>query len=504
MPNAFDAQITVVFPIIDVRGRAANHVRRWTHQQTLPRECYRVVAASNDATDPQIPEVAPLLGPHDELFHAPGAHRMVGLWNAGAKRARTPWLVIVEGHSLANPDCLAAVARWIVANPSAHAGNFTVGHLDRNLLARLSKPWFDMIHAGWRSPAEWPRLIGSGFAIRRDIFEAAGGFEAEYDLFAVHLLAARLHARGISIEVIPDATVIHIDDETMRDHHFDTARFVFGEMEARSQIDPVFFARYFGAGPLWANQLRGRPRIALRMAKSVVAAAMAYPKRTAELAGLLGPLAVATVVSDSMRVALVRLAVALEEVAVERLPLPTKWRWTTFLRAHSRVVRLTQIEWRRRRKALPAFHRSVGRCPIERLGPGAIIGVHGLESHNGRPFHWTEPVVLLRIAPYEAEFELRIETVGIRGDPLAAVIAVVVNGRVLPRELLSASEDGTLVVRLPEPWSAAARGGIVLVCSPLVPARTGSPDPRRLGLPILSIASVLPHGSVGTGKVAAA
>jgi len=503
MPNTSKAQITVVFPIIDVRGRAADHVRRWTHQQTLPRECYRMVAASDDATDSQIREVALLLGPHDELFHAPGAHGMTGLWNAGAKRVRTPWLVIVEGHSLADPGCLAAVARWIAGNPSAQVGNFTVGHRDGYLLARLSKRWFDMIHASWRSPGEWPRIIGSGFAIRTDVFEAMGGFEAEYDLFAVHLLAARLHAREINVGVIPDATVVHVDDETMRDHHFDTARFVWGEMEARSRIDPVFFERYFGPAPLWANQLRDRPRVALRMAKSVVAAAMAYPKRIAELAGLLGPLAVATVVSDSMRVAAKRLAVALEEVAVERLPLPAEWRWTTFLRAHRRVVGLTQIEWRRRRTALPAFHRSVDRWPIERLGPDAIIGVHGLESHGGRLFRWTEPVALVRIAPSEPEFELRIETAGIRGNPLAAMIAVVVNGRVLPRELLSATHDGTLVVRLPESWSAGAQGGLVLICSPLDATRAKSSDPRRLGLPILSIAIALPRGNAGTSMVAA-
>jgi len=127
------------------------------------------------------------------------------------------------------------------------------------------------------------------------------------------------------------------------------------------------------------------------------------------------------------------------------------------------------------------------RWPIERLGPDAIIGVHGLEDHRGRPFRWTEPVVLVRLAPSEGDYELRIETAGIRGDPLAAIIAVVADRRVLPRELLTGDDEGTLVVRLPAPWSVAARSGLVLICSSLVPARAGSRDPRHLGLPILSI-----------------
>jgi hypothetical protein len=317
-----------------------------------------------------------------------------------------------------------------------------------------------------------------------------GGLETEYDLFAPHLLAARLHAREINIEIIPDATVVHVDDETMRDHHFDTARFVWGEMEARSRMDVVFFERYFGPAPLWTNQLRARPF-------------MAYPKRMAELASLLGPLAVAVVVNDSIRVVANRLALSLEEVAVERLPLPAEWRWKTFLRAHRRVVRLTQIDWRRRRKALPAFHRNMGRWPIERLGTDAVIGVHGLESHAGRLFRWTEPVTVVHIAPSEAEFELLIETAGIRGNPLVAVIAVVVNGRVLPRELVSATGDGTLIVRLSEPWSADAQDGLVFICSPLDPTRAGSSDPRRLGLPIVSIATARPHGNAGKSVVAA-
>ena len=123
------------------------------------------------------------------------------------------------------------------------------------------------------------------------------------------------------------------------------------------------------------------------------------------------------------------------------------------------------------------------------------MGVHGLEEYRGHRFRWTEPVVLLRLAPSEDDYELRIETAGIRGDPLACVIAVVVEGRVLPRELISSEAGGTLVVRLPAPWSGAARAGIVLVCSALAPARAGVPDHRLLGLPIVSVASAPLHGA---------
>jgi hypothetical protein len=194
-------------------------------------------------------------------------------------------------------------------------------------------------------------------------------------------------------------------------------------------------------------------------------------------------------VGAAPRAALDRLAITLDEVAVDRLPLPARWRWARYLRAHARVVRQAGLEWLASQGPLPAAAPAPGRWPIDRIGPAEISGVHGLEEHGGRLFRWTEPVVLVRMALAEAH-ELRIETGGIRGDPLQALLAVVVGGRVLPRELSTSDGEGSLVVRLPAAWAAAARGGVVLVCSPLCPARAGSTDRRSLGLPVLSIATV--------------
>jgi hypothetical protein len=485
----------------DLRGRAADRVRTWTDGQTLARERYRVVVASDATAAAQEPEVAALLGPHDELFRLPGA-RDAALWNAGAAHARTPWLVFCEGHCLADPGCLDAVTRWLASGPNVEAGNFEVGHDTSYLHGRLSQRWFDMIHARWREPGEWSRLSRSGFVIRADVFQAVGGFEPEYGQFAPALLSAQLHARGIRIGAVPDAAVVHLDSERMHGHHADTADYTRGELEARSRNDPVFFARYFGHAPAWANQLRLRRSIARSMARAVITAAMVCPKRAAELAGLLPPLAIDMTVGAAPRTALDRLAVALDVVAVERLPLPTEWRWARFLRAHTRVVRQTQVEWLARQALRPAAPPAPGRLTIDRLDPGTIVGVHALEEHRGRLFRWTEPVVLVRMGLSEAH-EVRIETGGIRGDPLDALIAVVVGGRALPRELATSDAEGSLVVRLPAPWSAAARGGLVLVSSPLRPARAGSHDQRLLGLPVLSIATVPLHEGPRTATTAA-
>jgi hypothetical protein len=268
-------------------------------------------------------------------------------------------------------------------------------------------------------------------------------------------------------------------------------------------MDPVFFERYFGHVSVWTNQLRQQPRVARRMARAVVAAALAHPERTTELAPLLPPLVGAAAVGVKSRVALNRLALMLDEIAVEHLPLPERWRWGRFLRAHARAAHLAQLEWIGGSATTDVAPRPFDRWAIEDLGPNAVTGVHGLEEQCGRRFRWTEPVVMVRLAASDGGHELQIETGGIRGDPLASVIAVVVDGRVLPAGLVTSDRDGTLVLRLPSPWSAAARDGVVIVCSPLAPARAGSSDSRLLGLPIISIACV-PLGTRAPASMAAA
>ena len=119
-----------------------------------------------------------------------------------------------------------------------------------------------------------------------------------------------------------------------------------------------------------------------------------------------------------------------------------------------------------------------------------MVGVHPIEEHDGHLFRWTEPIALIPFAPSEVEHELTIDTGGIRKNPLDVLIAVVVGGRAMPRELLRCDDGKSITVRMPVPWASRVDDGIVLVCSPLVPARAGSLDRRFLGLPIVSITGV--------------
>jgi hypothetical protein len=336
-------------------------------------------------------------------------------------------------------------------------------------------------------------VFASGFAIRAELMNSIGGLEADYDSFSATYLSAQLVARGIKIEMIAGAAITHVDERDMAEQHTASAGYVRGEFDARQGADPVFLERHFGHVPRWANQLKLDKSTARAMSRAVLSAALAHPQQRASLARLLPKLIADRVAGTAPRIALHRLAVGLDRFAVERLPMPRRWRTARFVRAHARLVRLTQFEWIRDHPATNPPSLAHGCWPIERLGPHEIVGVHGLEEHGRGRFRWTEPVAMLRLAPHADDCELRIDTGGIRGDPLSSLIAVVVGDRILPREFVTSERNEVLIIRLPAGWLAATRDGIVLVCSALTPARFGKPDPRQLGLPIVSIEVVPRH-----------
>jgi hypothetical protein len=482
MPRIQVPQLTVIFPAVDVRGPAAHRLRTWTQGQTLAREHYRVVVGCDGTAPLQESELAELLAPGDELVRVLKAPD-VELWNAGAICASTPWLVFTEGHCLAHSGCLQAVTQWIAANPNAEVGNFAIDHDDNVPLAGLNRRWFGMILDEWS--AQWPRVHRSGFAIRTDLFEEVGGFESAYGQFAPQLLSARLHLHGVKVKPVPGALILHEDDERMREHHAATANFMRGLVKARSRSNPVFFERYFGYGPDLAGYPGQYVKVARRVARVAAASALSNPRLAAKLASQICRLAGGWIAGLTPRIIFHRLALAIEDVAVDWLPLPASLRWWFFLRAHQRAIRLQFLK-SASSAAIRVFPKNLGRCPVDELPAKTVFGMHQLEHYEGRPFRWTEPFLLLRPEVTKGGIELRIETLEFRGDPLAKLIAVIVGDHPLPPQWVTASTEGTLIVRLPQQSADTAREGILFVFAPV---SAGGADGRCLGLPILSIGS---------------
>jgi hypothetical protein len=483
------AEITVIYPMIELRGDMISPLRSWTREQTLARERYHVIAVFAEVDRAQAAAMEPLLGPNDELLPVPD-RSFAALMNAATARARTPWLVMTEGHCIAQPGCLDEVMRWIEANPDTQIGNFELAHLNNNIVGRLVARWYDETLAQWRTPPNWEHAISGGVAIRASLLDEVGPQEPAFEAFSPHIQSALLHSRGVKVVNVPRAAVIHLDERSMTEFYDSTERYTRGEFIARSQIDPAFMERYFGDPYLWTNRARLERGTALAMVSALIITARTSPRRSAALAGAFASLLGEVAGGVRLRIAMNRLMLAFYAMAIERLPMPDGMRFRHFLRSHQRVVRLAQLQWLHRNPMSSTAVLSKGRRAIEELGPSEIVGVHGLEEFDGRRFRWTEPVAMISIAPRQAACELRLETGGIRGDPLASLIAVVIAGRALPRKYCTNDDKGTLTILLPAPFAAAAKDGVVLICDPLSPAREGIPDPRALGLPIMSIAIV--------------
>jgi hypothetical protein len=485
--------LSVLVPLADARGDAVDHLRTWTHEQTLPRERYQLVIAS-PGDNPEVEEqVAGILAPHDRLERVSPDSNVFALWHAAATHADTPWLLLTENHCEADPACLQTVVEALEADPDVDALSMEHGHISENRTGQLAERWFDAVYEDWDRSDRWTsqsRLNPVGFVINRRTYDQAGGIIERYDDFSLALLSARLHELGARIEHVP-AQVLHVHVDDIKDHHQHSAGYAFGECVARATEDPEFLEHYFGHGTVLRNRIRYRPEVARRAAAVVAdSAARALLRRRQELRWLLRELATrlpACAAGTAPYIAWERLAFRATEYAATHLPLSPQGRWWSYLRAQEGVVRLTHLRWiAEHPEPLTRPTYVSGVRPIEDLGPHELAPVHTLERNDGRAFRWTEPVTQLRLRLPESDADVRLDTGGLRAPVLHYVRGVYANSRRVEPAVLR-EEDGALVI--PVPSHARRNGGLdlTIIARPLEPASSGPVDPRRLGLPLFSV-----------------
>ena len=478
--------LTVVYPVFDIRGEIADHVRLWTGEQDFDRAKYRVLVVGGTETEFDETSLQKVLQKQDGILRIPGAGRDADYWNAGALKARTQWLLFVEAHGLPERDSLSALAAWISANPAGTACNFRINNLEGGRVGDLMGRWFREMHANWADSSTWPRFHRTAFAIRRDVFEQAGPFVPKYGQFAPPLLSARLHQYGHAIGLIPASRVNHEDSPDMPTHHADTGDYVRGEMDARAEIDPVFFERYFGPSPAQASDIRPA-RYARSILGALAAAALQRPGKARDLLGQAGRLLPTAFVSLRLRARLLAGLIRFDQFSTTYLPLPDHTRAKRFGIAHDRVVRAEQMLWVAR-NSIPALKVGPGKqqWPIEAIGEHAISGLHALEDHSQGMFRWSHPAFLLRLAPTVMGM-LTLETKNLRGDLNLSDVMIVAGGKVLLPGQIERDGTGNISFNIPAPSGPGADIDVVVIASALCePAGDNRPG-RRLGLPLFSL-----------------
>jgi GT2 family glycosyltransferase len=139
----------------------------------------------------------------------------------GAAEARGDYLAFVNSDAEVRPDALAQLVR-VAAEPGVGIAMGSIRLADRpELLNTAGNPihyagmvWvggFEQPAAGYPRRRQVPIVSGCAFAIRRSLWEElGGGFAPEY--FAYHEdteLSLRCHQRGLTVEYVPEAVVLH-------------------------------------------------------------------------------------------------------------------------------------------------------------------------------------------------------------------------------------------------------------------------------------------------------
>jgi hypothetical protein len=485
--------VSVLLPLEYARGDAAEHLATWASGQTLARERFQLVITSSGSPRELLARVADLLAPHDVLLEVPGAGE-IALWNAAAAAASAPWLLISETHCLAEPTCLEALLKGLADDPDLVGATLGVESVCEGRVSSTGGRWVEEIVESRRGRS-WSPVAQFGTAIRASVFAELGGLEERADIFSMDLLGARLDERGFAIGQVPDARVKHLFEESVRAASYPTVLYTRGECELRAEADAVFFERYFGYSSEWGNRYRHQASGARALMRALATAVGERSSDAIWMARELAHRLPASIFGVGPDILLARIDAAANEQAVERLPLPASAANRMWRRGHRQRVSQTRLALAAEHAGpLPPITAEDRRWPVEELDADKLIGTHGLEAHEGRRFRWTMPVAHLRIAPSGSAGAIVVDTLGLRGAPLGYVRAVLAGSRLLGGEQLSDDGRALTIELASEDLRAARAHGLTILSKPLAPARSGSPDRRRLGMPFASAEAIAVPG----------
>ena len=476
-------EVAVVVPLDDPRGDVVEHLRTWTREQTLERGRFQVVASADGEHSEFARRIVGELAPHDRLVTVPGANLM-GLYDAAARAASAPVLLLTEAHVRAEPGCVAAIAEAFADDPELDVA--TLKHhqiVDAGGISVLSSRWFERTFAAWDA-AGWTRLNTTGMAIRAEAFACVGGLDPRLGLFAPSLMSALLDLGRARTRHLEQAELDHLLEHEMGYALELGADYTRGECVVRRERDPAFCERYFGPAGLLGRRLVYRREIARAMVRGLTAAIRHSPSDAPWLARELVARLPARWAGARPRLLWERVRTFLHRVLAATAALPEEARWRSYVLAQEGRVRATELREIVAENGQPPPLRDGGGGAVaaDRLGE-ILVGVHGLESDGSRSFRWTEPVALLRLrVPAEGAL-LEIDTGGLRGAaPLDFLQGIYAAGKRVAAEDVSGDERVIRARLGPEIAQAAAESGLVLVCRPLLPYRVGSSDRRRLGI----------------------
>ena len=485
--------ITVVIPMPDHRGWAVKGLRSWLCDQTLPASRYEVIACTDEADPALDAELASLLRPGDQLLRLPGADLMA-LYDAGARAARAPTVVLTESHCAADPRCLEEVLRHF-EHTGDDAACLASDGASMSVVARLEQRLFDEGFIEWSSDGHWRKVLLRGCAIRREAYEASGGFDVRYGRFADTALSLSLRRLSLRVGFARNAKVIHRNTTRLRDLPEPIVGSGAGEIVYRlDHVDDPGLDELIGwpsewvrRGDLDAALARRSMAIAFRTLRS--RSGLTDPRLAGGMIRVVVERALVAVAGPRSSLLRTRCSVALAALRVHAQRHDEEGRLNAFRdywNGLARCGRLVSLAAHPRtvRPVAPVEEVLFGDLPDDRLA-----GFHAREQSpvDGRPFRWTGPVAVANLPLRRAGASfLHLDTGGLDADPGRPVSLHIGGARVDPTRI-SRTTDG-FVVRLQDVPAADGDLRLDIACRPDPRPRGGGADvDRRVrGLPLVS------------------
>ncbi len=489
-----EPEISIVLPLTDHRGHAERAVAAWTAAQTLGRDRFELIVASDGAEPGVEAAVRPLLGPGDRLLRGEGLPE-IALYDLGARAARGRWLLFSEPHCAAEPRCLEELLAHLQRTGEDGACLRSAG-VSPTPLARMEERLFEEGFADWSRDGHWSKVIVRGFALHRDAYREAGGFPARYGRFGEHALALALARTGRRIGYAPGACVRHANTTTFAGLEPPVVDHAHGEARYRAEHPEQDLAPYLGTPAEWADRHVLHEHAARRVASVAAAALRSRPRRTAPEAAFgwldaacawvatAGRLLPAALGGAGGAVAAARASAKLAEARCLLLRFDEERMFAAYKDAYARLARQGRIAYLAAHPAARAALDPVRRLAIAELPGDRLLGFHGAERAAGTDFRWSGPVAILDLAFPPGVRAVRLLTGGLRGGPILPLIAFL-DGRRLPRGAVTQAVD-TIVVDLGAEVPAGEHA-LAIACRPLRPSRHGVDDRRLLGVPVVAV-----------------
>lgn len=506
-PTALQPEISVIIPFDDPRGDP-RFVQSWTQTQTCASHRFEVIVISSGASSELDAALRVNLRPHDQLVRTSATNRF-GFYDPGARAARGKLLLLTEDHCVADRECIATALDHFAQDPELCGAFLEGGHINRTAFARMEQRIYEKMFAEyWSRPDWWDKLRIRGTVLARDAYFAQGGLVGDYDHFSEALLSARLHVGGYQMGYVPGALVKHVNTTSFAMMQPEVERFALGEFRYRGDSADPELEPFLGLPIEWSERHLRTPKLARRAVRALTAviresrrrgdrqaaSRLAACKRAFLLDAYCGPRWRAGVAHGKIAWAKLRYTVERNDEWRRADLVSEFWRAANELGRIRAAVKLAQPP---RGIALDGD----GAVPIGATSSSDLIGFHAAEAWQGISFRWASSVAVVPLAVEPGNYELTIDTAGLRGSQCDFPWVLMWNDKLLPTANVRVGDGCIRATVTADLFVHGEPQHLMIACAPPPPNPGGPVDPRALGMPLRAIALTPVHAAHGQKRI---